>query len=458
STKMAPLMKLLYHIKTYGCQMNYSDTERLMTVLEKMGYEPVDHYNKADLVILNTCIVKKSSESRIYGLGEPFAKLKTQNPKLKIGITGCMIHKDTGLRGESKEKVFQRMESVDFVFRIKDLMHLPDMLHKMHHMGGATPDDWQADEVAEMKSYFHISPKVTNLKQVFIPIMSGCNNFCSYCIVPYTRGRNESRNMAEVLEEVKKMAKRGATEVNFVGQNVNTYEPTDSDPNSADSPLTQFLRKVDAVPGIRRIRFYTVHPQDMGDDVIALYGELKSMVPHIHLPIQSGSNSCLKRMNRHYSVERFKGLVEKLRARIPTMSISTDIITGFCGETEEEFTGSLNLIKDCKIDLVYVSKYSQREGTLAARTMKDDVPYEVKKERFEQVTEAMKEVSEEYLKQFVGQTVEVLVEKVEKGYASGKIPEFKLCRFKADDPKLVGEYVKVKVDKAMEWCLEGESV
>ncbi len=442
---------LKYHIKTYGCQMNYSDTERVMTVLEKMNYEPVDHYNKADLVILNTCMVKKSAENRVYGLGEPFAELKEKNPKLRIGITGCMIHKDTGLRGDSKEKVFRTMPTIDFVFRIKDLMHLPDMLHKMHHMGGA-------DEVSEMKSYFHISPKITNLTQVFIPIMSGCNNFCSFCIVPFTRGRNECRDIAEIMEEVEKMAKRGATEVNFVGQNVNTYKPTDANPDSSDSPFTQLLRKVDAVKGIQRIRFYTVHPQDMGDDVIALYGELKSMVPHLHLPVQSGSNSCLKRMNRHYSVERFKELIDKMRAKIPNISISTDIITGFCGETEEEFMDSLNLVKDCKIDLAYVSKYSERENTLAARTMEDDVSYEVKKERFERITDVMRQLSVDYLKQFVGKTVEVLVEKVEKGYASGKNPEFKLCRFKADDPKLVGEYVNMKVTDSKEWVLEGEPV
>lgn len=444
-------MSLKYHIKTYGCQMNYSDTERVMTVLEKMGYESVNHYNQADLIILNTCMVKQSAENRVYGLGEPFAELKAANPKLKIGITGCMIHKDTGLRGESKEEVFKRMPTVDFVFRIKDLMHLPDMLHKMHHIGGA-------DEVSEMTSYFHISPKITNITQVFIPIMSGCNNFCSFCIVPYTRGRNVCRDISEIMEEVKKMAKRGATEVNFVGQNVNTYEPTDRDPESTDSPFAQLLRKVDAVKGIKRIRFYTVHPQDMGDDVITLYGELKSMIPHLHLPVQSGSNTCLKRMNRHYSVERFKELVEKMRSRMPGISISTDIITGFCGETEEEFMESLNLVKDCKIDLVYVSKYSERPNTLAAKSLKDDVPFEVKKERFEKITEAMKEVSEEYLQGFIGKTVEVLVEKVEKGYASGKIPEFKICRFKAEDPKLVGEYVKVKVESAREWCLEGKPI
>lgn len=422
-----------------------------MTVLEKMGYTPVDHYEKADLVILNTCMVKESAENRIYGLGEPFEKLKKENPKMKIGITGCMITKDSGLRGQSKEEVLRRMPTIDFVFRIKDLMHVPDMLTEMHHSHGA-------DEVKEMQSYFHISPKITNITQVFIPIMSGCNNFCSFCIVPYTRGRNQCRDISEIMEEVEKMAKRGATEVNFVGQNVNTYEPTDHDPNSSDSPFTQLLRRVDAVPGIKRIRFYTVHPQDMGDDVIALYGELKSMVPHLHLPVQSGSDSCLQRMNRHYSVERFKELVNKMRARMPDMSISTDIITGFCGETEEEFMGSLNLIKDCKIDLVYVSKYSQRPNTLASKKFEDDIPFEVKRERFERITEAMKEVSAEYLQKFVGKTVEVLVEKVEKGFASGKIPEFKLCRFKADDVKLVGEYVKVKVTDSKEWVLEGEAI
>lgn len=429
--------------------MNYSDTERVMTVLEKMGYEEVDHYRKADLIILNTCMVKKSAENRVYGLGEPFAELKEANPKLRIGITGCMIHKDTGLRGESKEEVFRRMPTIDFVFRIKDLMHLPDMLHKMHHMEGA-------DEVSQMKSYFHISPKITNITQVFIPIMSGCNNFCSFCIVPYTRGREECRDMAELMEEVKKMAKRGASEVNFVGQNVNSYKPTDADPDSKDSPFAQLLRKVDAVPGIKRIRFYTVHPKDMGDDVVQLYGELKSMVPHIHLPIQSGSNSCLKRMNRLYTVDRWKELADKMRERIPNISISTDIITGFCGETDEEFEESMQLVKDYKIDLIYVSKYSGRNNTYAAKHLVDDVPYEVKKDRFERITKAMQEVSADYLKQFEGKTVEVLVEKVQKGFASGKIPEFKLCRFKSDDKFLIGQYVQVKVDNAREWCLEGE--
>lgn len=431
--------------------MNMSDTERIMTVVEKMGYEGVDTFEESDLIILNTCVVKQHAENRIYGLGGRFEKMKKKNPKLKVGITGCAIHKDTGLRGQAKEKVFDVMPSVDFVFKIKDLIHVPEMLHEMHHVEGA-------DEVSEMKSYFQIHPKIANLTQVFIPIMSGCNNYCSFCIVPFTRGREECRDIKDILEEVEKYAKRGASEVNFVGQNVNSYKPTDHDPDSSDSPFAQLLRKVDAVKGIKRIRFYTVHPKDMGDDVINLYGELPSMVPHLHLPVQSGSNTCLKRMNRLYSVERFKELVKKMRERIPHISISTDIIVGFCGETEEEFMESVNLIKDEKIDLVYVSKYSERKGTLADKTLKDDIPLDEKKRRFELITEEMKKVSEEYLKQFEGKVVEVLVEKVIKGYASGKIPEFKLCRFKSDDEKLIGKYVKVKVKATKEWVLEGEPV
>lgn len=431
--------------------MNYSDSERITTVLKKLGYKPGTGFDDSDLIILNTCSVKENAEERIYGLGELFNPLKKKNPSLRIGVTGCMIRKNTGIRWENKEQILRQMDSIDFTFKIKDLLKLPDILKDLHHVKGA-------DEVKDMMNYFHISPTITNISQVFIPIMSGCNNFCAYCIVPYARGREESRSMAEVIDEVTKVAKRGAKEVNLVGQNVNTYKPADSDPKSAETPFTQLLRKIDAVKGIDRIRFYTVHPKDMTDDVINLYGELRSMVPHIHIPVQSGSNSVLKRMNRMYTVERFKELVKKMRARIPHMSISTDIIVGFCGETEEEFMESYNLIKDEKIDLVYVSKYSERPGTLAQKEMKDDVPLKVKKERFERITEALKQISHEYNQQFLGKKVQVLVEKVERGYAFGKIPEYKMARFLSDDPSLIGRYVVIKVDKAMEWCLEGNIV
>jgi tRNA-2-methylthio-N6-dimethylallyladenosine synthase len=431
--------------------MNYSDSERITTVLSKLGYEKTDGFEDADLIILNTCSVKKKAEDRIYGLGEQFGPLKEKNPNLIIGLTGCMIREQSGIRHEIKHEVFNTMETIDFVFRIKDLMQLPEILHKLHHIK-------KDDEFKDLLDYFHIHPTIANISQVFIPISSGCNNFCSYCIVPYSRGREECRNIEDILDEVKKAVKRGAVEINLVGQNVSTYKPKDVDPKSKESPFAQLLRKIDAVKGVDRIRFYTVHPKDMTDDVINLYGELKSMVPHIHLPLQSGSKSVLKRMNRLYTPDRFRELVGKLRARMPHMSISTDIIVGFCGETEKEFQESCNMIKELKIDLIYVSMYSQRKGTLAEKTMKDDIPLAVKKERLHHITDVMKEISHEYNQQFKGKTVKILVEHIRKGYADGKIPEFKMVRFKADDHNLIGKYVTIKVSKAMEWCLEGKPV
>lgn len=442
---MSPLR---YHIQTYGCQMNYSDTERITTVLHKMGYEKTDGYDDADLILLNTCSVKQNAENRVYGLGEIFASMKEKNPNLRIGITGCMIKKESGIREEAKHEVFRIMPTIDFVFRIKDLMQLPEILHKLHQTTGA-------DDIKEIKNYFDINPTITNLAQVFIPISSGCNNFCSYCIVPYARGREECRPMADILGEVKKAAKRGSKEINLVGQNVSTYNAKDADAESSESHFAQLLRKIDAIEGVDRIRFYTVHPKDMTDDVIDLYGELKSMVPHIHLPIQSGSEAVLKRMNREYSPDRLRELVQKLRSRIPDISISSDMIVGFCGETEEEFQESCNLIKELKLDLLYISQYSERKGTLASKKYEDDIPAIVKKERFHKMTELMKKISHKYNQNFKNKTVCVLVERIRKGYADGKIPEFKMARFKTDDSKLIGEYVDIKVDKCMEWCLEG---
>ena len=431
--------------------MNYSDSERITTVLEKMGYEKADGFKDADLIILNTCSVKQNAENRVYGLGEIFAPMKKKNPNLKIGITGCMIREESGIRGKAKHAIFRIMPTVDFIFRIRDLMRLPNILTTLHHIK-------PIKNIENLCDYFHIPPTVTNITQVFIPISKGCNNFCSYCIVPYARGREICRPIADVMDEVEKMVKRGAKEINLVGQNVSTYNAADADPESDESHFAQLLRKIDAVKGVDHIRFYTVHPKDMTDDVINLFGKLKSMVPHIHLPLQSGSESVLKRMNRNYTPDRFRELVKKLRVRIPNMSISTDIIVGFCGETEEEFMESCNLIKELKIDLIYVSKYSERKGTLAEKTMEDDVPLNVKKERFFHMTELMKGISHEYNQQFKDKKVTILVERIRKGYADGKIPEFKMARFKADDPNLIGKYVTIKVDKPMEWCLEGKPV
>lgn len=439
-----------YHIRTFGCQMNYSDTERVTTVLEKMKYEKAEGFEDSDLIIINTCSIKKHAEDRVVGLQKQFIPLKKKNPKLRVGVTGCMVRSE-GLRGESDDRVLKMMKTVDFVFQIKELMQLPTMLHKLH------PVELD-DEISDLLSYFHISPKITNFTQIYSPIQRGCNNYCSFCIVPFARGKEVSRSMAEMLEEIQKFVKRGASEINLVGQNVNSYNPSDKDPKSNEDPFATLLKKIDAMEGVKRIRFFAVHPKDMSDEVVNLYGSLKSMVPHLHLPLQSGSESVLKRMNRRYTPDEFRELVAKLRKRIPHMSITTDIIVGFCGETEEEFQETIDLMKELKIDLAYISQYSERKGTLAERALKDDISQVEKKKRFHFINDLIRDLSEEYNQRFIGKETEVLVEKVEKGYASGKNPEFKYCRFKSEDKDLIGKYITIKVDQALEWALEGEPV
>lgn len=430
--------------------MNYSDTERLSTVLEKMKYEPGTSFEDSDLIILNTCSIKQHAEDRVVGLQKQFKPLKKKRPNLRVGVTGCMVRK-SGLRGESDDRVLKQMETVDFVFQIKELMKLPKMLEAVHPVE-------RDEEISDLLSYFHIHPKITNFAQVFSPIQRGCNNYCSFCIVPFARGKEVSRSMSEMMEEIERFVKRGASEINLVGQNVNNFNPPDRDPNSSEDPFATLLKKIDALEGVKRIRFFAVHPKDMTDDVVNLYGSLKSMIPHLHLPLQSGSNTVLKRMNRRYTPEEFRELVTKLRKRIPHMSISTDIIVGFCGETQEEFQETIDLLKDLNIDLSYTSKYSEREGTLAARMLKDDISQEEKNKRFHIINDLIRNLSEEYNQQFLGKTTEVLVEKVEKGYASGKNPEFKLCRFKSEDQGLIGKYIPMKVEKALEWALEGTPI
>lgn len=430
--------------------MNYSDTERVMTVLEKMKYKQGESFKDSDLIIINTCAIKQHAEDRVVGLQKQLIPLKKKNPNLRVGVTGCMV-RNIGIRGESDDRVLKMMKTVDFVFQIKELMKLPEMLHKLHPVE-------MDEEMTDLLSYFHINPKITNFAQVFSPIQRGCNNYCSFCIVPFARGKEVSRDISEMLEEIEKFAKRGATEINLVGQNVNNYNPSDRDPNSKEDPFATLLKKIDAIPGVKRIRFFAVHPKDMSDDVINLYGTLKSMVPHLHLPLQSGSESVLKRMNRRYTPSEFKTLVEKLRKRIPGISISTDIIVGFCGETEEEFQETYDLLKDLKIDLSYTSPYSEREGTLAQKMLKDDISKKEKSKRFHIINDLIQDLSKEYNQRFLGKETEVLVEKIEKGYASGKNPEFKYCRFKSDNKNLIGKYVTIKVEQALEWALEGNPV
>lgn len=431
--------------------MNYSDTERMRTVLENLGYEQTQKIEESDLIILNTCSVKQQSEDRIYGLEKRFRQLKSKNHKLAVGIAGCAAS-ETGLRKDLGNYILDRMSTIDFLLRNRDMVKLPEILQTFHDIGNR-------DKISGLTSYFNIAPTVTSSKQVLVPVSSGCNYFCSYCIVPFRRGRETYRPMKEIVQEVKDLAKKGAVEVTLVGQTVNSYNPSDIKDKTVH-PFAQLIRKIDAIPSIRRIRLVAPHPAEMVDDLINCYGDCATFCPQLHLPVQSGSNTVLKRMNRRYTIERFKEIIAKARERVPALSVSTDLIVGFPGETEEEFQESFNLVKDLKIDQSFTSKYSPRPGTLAAEKMKNNVSHKEKLRRFHMINNLIEKNSHQYNKQFKGKIVELLVEKIDKdGMAWGKTPENKFVLFPAKKNKnLVGTLVPVKITKTMEWAMEGKMV
>jgi tRNA-2-methylthio-N6-dimethylallyladenosine synthase len=331
-----------YWIKTYGCEMNKSNSERIATVLEKKGYQPASKENEADLILVNMCSVRQSAVDRVYGKARNLAKLKTEKPKLKTVLTGCVLRQD-------KRKL---REKFDFIW--------------------------------ENKSYFDTQPK-PQYKVAFIPISNGCNNFCSYCVVPFTRGSLICRDHKEILKETEDLIKKGFKEIWLLGQNVNDYtSPTDSSIN-----FPKLLKEVSDLPGNFQIRFMSPNPKNLSDELIEAMAENKKVAKYLNLPLQSGNNEILKKMNRPYTIEQYKELVEKIRERIPEINLSTDVIVGFPGETEEQFEDTVKLFKEIKFNIAYIAKYSPRPGT-AAFKLKDDVPLEEKKRREKILREIIK--------------------------------------------------------------------
>jgi tRNA-2-methylthio-N6-dimethylallyladenosine synthase len=331
-----------YFIITYGCQMNKSDSERIATILEKKGYQPASKENEADLILINMCSVRQSAVDRVYGKAKNLAKLKNKKPKLKIVLTGCILKED-------KRKFREKF-----------------------------------DVIWENKNYFDIPPKHQN-KVAFIPISNGCNNFCAFCVVPFTRGPLVCRNHQEILEEAKNVIKKGDKEIWLLGQNVNDYtSPGDS---SVDFP--KLLRQVSDIPGNFWIRFISPNPKNFSDELIDVMTESKKVAKYLNLPVQSGDNEILKKMKRPYTIEQYKNLVKKIRERIPDINLSTDVIVGFPGETKLQFENTIKLFKEIKFNLAYIAKYSPRPGTVAFQ-MKDDVPLTEKKRREKILREILK--------------------------------------------------------------------
>ena len=435
---------LTYHIESYGCQMNEHDSEKIAGMMEEMGYAKAEDKSKADFIIFNTCCIREHAEQRVYGNIGALKKRKDENPQLMIGVCGCMMQQK-----EVADKLFKRFPYLDMVFGTNELHMLPNLLEKV--LNGE-----RIELVRQMDGEIAEGLPVKRIDSVsqFVTIMYGCNNFCSYCIVPYVRGRERSRSVESIVNEVKDLAANGVKEITLLGQNVNSYYSED---DNADFPA--LLRAVCKVDGIERVRFMTSHPKDLSDGLIAAMAEEEKVCPHIHLPVQSGSDRILKLMNRHYDRERYFTVVDKLKAAVPGVELTTDIIVGFPGETEEDFEATLDMVEKIGYSAAYTFKYSPRIGTKAA-TMDEQISEEVKKERLKRLNDTVAKGLKAGSEKYIGQEGEVLVEGCDhrgEPMAYGKLPCFKMVYFKGDE-SMIGSLRRVRITEITKNSLVGELI
>ena len=385
-----------YHILTYGCQMNEHDSEKISGMLTSIGYVESDDDKKADLVIFNTCLIRENAELKVFGkLGE-VKGLKRDNPDMLVAVCGCMMQNQ-----ETREKVLKKFSFVDIIFGTNTIHELPVLIYNSEINKRKS-----VDIVDNSELIFEDMPKQRKFKyKALVNITYGCNNFCTYCVVPYVRGREKSREPNDIIEEIKTLAQDGCKEVTLLGQNVNSYG------SNLENKFTfaNLLYEINKIDGIERIRFMTSHPKDLTDDLINAIKECDKVCNHVHLPVQAGSNDVLRRMNRKYTKEHYLNLVEKLKAAVPEIAITTDIIVGFPGETEEDFQETIEIVKKAEYDSAFTFLYSVREGTKAA-TMEDQVPDSVKHERFDRLLNVLYPIVLEKNQQCIGKEYCVLVE------------------------------------------------
>jgi len=410
--------------------MNKSDSERIATVLEKIGYRPASDIKKTDLITVNMCSVRQSAVDRVFGLKLKFNDLKRKNKKLKTILTGCILRKDL-----PKFKDF-----FDYILSIKTLPDWNKFLKKKKYF---------SLDLEKNGRYLNFEVKPKNNFRALVPVSNGCNNFCSYCVVPFTRGPLVCRNHREVLKETKKAVERGAKEVWLLGQNVNDYcSPTDV---SVDFP--ELLKKADGIPGNFWIRFTSPNPKDFSEKLINAMANSEKITEYLNLPLQSGDNQILKKMRRAYTAEKYKNLVKKIRSKIPEISLSTDIIVGFPSESKSQFENTAKLFKEIKFDMAYISKYSPRPGTVAEK-MKDNVLPVEKNKREKILTEILKKTALEKNKKYIGKTIEVLTENYKKYFLTGKTRTYKTVKFKGKKDS-IGKFKKVRITDALPWGLKG---
>lgn len=430
-----------FYIETYGCQMNISDSELVTSILHNNDFEIAKTIEDADIIIFNTCSVRQHAEQRVLGRIANEMSRKRKKKNLKIGVIGCMAQR-------LGEKLNVINKSIDFVVGVDQYKNLPQIIKETF----VKPNFVDNTILNSEEIYKDIYPERQGKLNAFVTIMRGCNNFCTYCIVPYTRGRERSRPAGDILKEVELVGQKGFKDVTLLGQNVNSY-------HFEDINFAELLRRVDKINSIRRIRFVTSHPKDISDEVIQVMAKSSKVCEHLHLAMQSGDNEILKRMNRGYTAEHFYNIVKKLRSAMPDIAISTDVIAGFSGETEEQFQKTYDLMEKIRFDYAFTYKYSPREGTKAAEYI-DQIPEKIRLQRLQRLIKLQEKITMEKYRESIGRIKEIYVEKLskkDKTEVAGKSRDFKITVFKGSKD-LIGKFVKVKITDAVGWTLRGEQI
>jgi len=433
-------------IQTYGCQMNEHDTEVMAGIFQEMGYEVTVEKEEADVILLNTCAIRENAENKVFGEIGHLKALKRENPDLIIGVCGCMSQQETVVN-----RIMQKHQHVDLIFGTHNIHRLPVLIKEAMFSKAQVVEVWSK----EGDIYENLPKARAGKIKAWVNIMYGCDKFCTFCIVPMTRGKQRSRRPEDIIQEVRHLAAQGYKEVTLLGQNVNAYGKDFEDIDYKFGDLLNDLHKID----IPRIRFTSPHPRDFDDHCIEVMSKGGNLLNHIHMPVQSGNSEILRRMNRKYTREEYLELVRKIKEAIPNVTLTTDIIVGFPNETEEQFQDTLSLVEEVGFEAAYTFIYSPREGTPAA-AREDNVPLEEKRERLARLNELINKQSAEAMKSYEGKTVKVLVEgesKRDPDILSGYTEKNKVVNFKG--PKsIVGEIVDVKITESRTWSLNGELV
>lgn len=437
--------KPLAYVHSFGCQLNVSDGEKIKGLLKKMGCDFTEDTKQADIIILNTCAVRESAEDRVFGIIGSMKKLKEEKSSLIIGLAGCMTAQE-----HVAEKIKKSYPQVDFVMGTSAINSLPSLLLDCLRGKKFSADTGEYDDFSENTEQVRESTFKAS-----VPIMFGCNNFCTYCIVPYVRGRERSRKPENIISEVENLVRDGYKEIMLLGQNVNSYG------KDLENKMTfpELLQEINRIDGDFIIRFMSSHPKDASHELIDTIFRCEKVAKHLHLPLQSGSNSVLDRMNRRYTIKQYLEIIDYARRQDSDFSFTTDIIVGFPNETEEEFNETLDIIKKVRYDNIYSFIYSRRTGTKAAE-ITDITPEDEKSRHMRELLEVQREISTVNYKRFIGRRMRVLVDGVSKkraGYITGKSNEFIIAEF-AGDPSMIGSFVEIEVTDSMNWAVTGRII